>query len=232
MPKPIKKRIAKKPTLDTEAEVKEKFSGLKAIIRERKNTAVTYGTVIIVILLAVAGFFTYSYNARQQATKLEAEAYKIYYSVSPQGTNKTERVTKALDLFRKSYDTSKTPTSLFYIADCYYELGRYDEAMKTLKDFTERYSRDERSAPLAYQKMAMIHIVQGDINGALKTLDDLYHLQGDIYKDFSLLESAKLLEKAGKTDEAKKKYDELVKKFPNSPFIEEAKAKLLEKKEG
>jgi predicted negative regulator of RcsB-dependent stress response len=232
MPKPIKKRIAKKPTLDTETEVKEKFSGLKDIMRERKKTVVTYGSVFIVLILAVAGFLIYSYNSRQQATELEYEAYKIYYSTSAQGTNKTERVTKALDLFKKSYAASKTPRSLFYIADCYYELGRYDEALKTLKDFTGRYSGDDRIAPLAYQKMAMVYIVQGDMNGALKTLDVLYNLKSDIYKDFSLIESAKLLEKEGKKDEAQKKYDELVKKFPNSPFIEEAKAKLQEKKEG
>jgi predicted negative regulator of RcsB-dependent stress response len=226
MPKPIKKRISKKPTLDTEAEVKEKFSSLKNTFRERKKTAVTYGSVFVIVILAVAGFLMYSYNSRQQATELENEAYKTYYSTSPQGASKTERVTKALDLFKKAYDTSKTPISLFYIADCYYELGRYDEALKTLGNFTRRYSGDEQLAPLAYQKMAMIYTVKGDINGALKTLDALYNLKSSIYKDFSLIESAKLLEKEGKKDEAKKKYDELVKKFPNSPFVEEARAKL------
>jgi predicted negative regulator of RcsB-dependent stress response len=232
MPKPIKKRISKKPTLDTETEVKAKFSSLKDAIRERRKTAVTYGSVFIIVILAVAGFLMYSYNSRQQSTQLEYEAYKIYYSTSPQGTNKTERVTKALDLFKKAYDTSKTPISLFYIANCYYELGRYDEALTALKDFAGRYSSNEKLAPLAYQKMAMVYIVKGDMNGALKTLDALYNQKGNIYKDFSLIESAKLLEKEGKTDEAKKKYDELVKKFPDSPFIDEAKAKLQENKEG
>ena len=46
------------------------------------------------------------------------------------------------------------------------------------------------------------------------------------------MESAKLLEKEGKTAEAKKKYDELVKKFPKSPFVEEATVKLGQEKEG
>jgi len=232
MPKPIKKRISKKSTLDTEAEVKEKFSSLKDTIMERKKTAVTYGSVFVIVILAVVGFLMYSYNSRQRATELAYEAYKIYYSTAPQEENKTERVSRALALFKKAYDASKTSTSLFYIADCYYELGRYDEALKTLKDFTGRYSGDQQLAPLAYQKMAMVYIVKGDMNGALKTLDDLYNLKGDIYKDFSLIESAKLLEKEGKTDEAKKKYEDLVKKFPNSPFVEEAKVKMGKGKEG
>jgi outer membrane protein assembly factor BamD (BamD/ComL family) len=46
------------------------------------------------------------------------------------------------------------------------------------------------------------------------------------------MESARLLEKEGKIEEAKKKYKELTEKFPNSPFTDEAKAKLSEKKEG
>ena len=232
MPKPIKKRISKKPALDTEEEVKEKFSSIKNTIRDRKKTAVTYGSVFVIVVLAVVGFLLYSYNSRQKATELAYEAYKVYYSTAPQGENKTERVSTALDLFKKAYDANKTPATLFYIADCYYELGRYDEALKTLKDFTARYSSDGQVAPLAYQKMAMVYIVKGDTEEALKTLDALYNLKGNIYKDFSLIESAKLLEKAGKTAEAKTKYEELVKKFPDSPFVEEAKAKLGKGKEG
>jgi len=49
------------------------------------------------------------------------------------------------------------------------------------------------------------------------------------------MEYAKLLEKEGKIDEAKKKYQELTTKYPNSPFIDEANTKLsvkTEKKEG
>jgi outer membrane protein assembly factor BamD (BamD/ComL family) len=80
--------------------------------------------------------------------------------------------------------------------------------------------------------MAMAYIKKGDVNEAKKTLDILYNLKGDIYKDFALIEYAKLLEKEGKLDEAKKKYEELVTKFPNSPFKDDAKAKLPAKKEG
>jgi len=95
-----------------------------------------------------------------------------------------------------------------------------------LKDFTQKYSSDKRFIPLAYQKMASVYIKKGDMNEALKTLDTLYALPGDTLKDLALLESGKLLEKQGKPDEAKKKYDELTKKFPSSPYKDEAAAKL------
>jgi predicted negative regulator of RcsB-dependent stress response len=232
MPKAIKKRIQKKTT-DTEVEVKERLSSLKDTLMERQKTALQYGIVILVILAAFVGFFIYSSASKKKAQGIAYEGYKIYTSAAQtQTSNKDEQYQKALELFKKASDTRKTPFSLFYIAACYYELGKQDEALKALKDFARTYADDEKYAPLSYQKMALIYAKQGNINEARKALDSLSSLKGDIYKDFALLEYGKLLEKEGNSDEAKKKYKELVQKFPNSPFKDEARAKLLGKKEG
>jgi predicted negative regulator of RcsB-dependent stress response len=232
MPKVIKKRIIKKTSVDTEEGVKEKLSSFRDIIKERQQTAIKYAAAVLIIIVAVAGFSIYSYTSKQKARGLEYEAYKIYYNAPSQGANKGDKYTKALDMFKKAYDSRKSPSSLFYIAACYSELGNYEEAIKTLKDFTGRYSGNEMYAPLAYQKLASAYIMKGDLQEAQKTLATLYNLKGDILKDVALMESAKILEKEGKPDEAKLKYEELAKKFPNSPFNEEIKTKLGVKKEG
>jgi predicted negative regulator of RcsB-dependent stress response len=231
MPKSIKKRVLKK-TVTSEADVRNKIAGLKDTIKERKKTALIYGAGILVILIATISFLVYNYNSQKKARIFEYEAYKIYYSPPSQGLNKEEQYKKALDIFKKAYDTRKSPISLFYIAACYYEIGKYDDALKTLKDFTQRYSKEYSFIPLVYQKMATIYLKKGDINEAMKTLDILYSLSSDIYKDLALVEYGRLLEKAGKTEEAKKKYKELITRFPNSPFADEARAKISEKKEG
>ena len=232
MPKAIKKKIPKKVT-DTEQEVKERLSSFRDTLKEKQQTAIKYGTGVLVLLIAVVGFFVYSQTLQKKAKGLEYEGYKTYHSKTQmQGAIKEEQNKKALDLFRQAYNTKKSPISLFYIAAIQYELGQYDDSLKTLKDFVQKYSGDEQFIPLAYQKMATIYIKKGDINEAKKSLDLLYNLKTDIYKDFALIEYGRLLEKEGKMDEAKKKYEELAAKFPNSPFIDEAKAKLSEKKEG
>lgn len=231
MPKVIKKRMPKK-TVATEAEVKDKLAGLKDTLKERRKSVLKYGAGILVIIIAIISFLLYNYTSQKKARTFEYEAYKIYYNeYQGPSVNKEEQYKKALDIFKKAYDTRKSSLSLFYIAACYYELGKYDDALKTLKDFTQRYSKEDRFIPLAYQKMAMVYIKKVDINEAMKTLDTLYNLNSNIYKDFALIEYGRLLEKAGKLDEAKKKYKELTTKFPNSPFIDEAKAKLSEKSE-
>jgi predicted negative regulator of RcsB-dependent stress response len=232
MPKAIKKRTAKK-IADTESGVKDKLAELKDTIQERRKTVLRYGAIILVVILAIPAFLFYNYTSRKKAKALEYDAFKIYqniYQTQPLTTD--ERYRKALDIFKKSYETRKSPSVLLYIAGCYYELGNYDETIRTLKDFTRKYSNEEKLIPLAYVKLAMVYEKKGDTKEAMKTLETLYNLKGVIYKDLALIESAKLLEKEGKTDEAMKKYKELSEKFPKSPFIDEAKAKLGGKKEG
>jgi predicted negative regulator of RcsB-dependent stress response len=230
MPKSIKKRISKK-TGDTEMEVQERISNLKDTLKERQRTAIKIGAGILIIIIAVVGFFVYSSTSQKKANKLEFEGSKIYYSQQAQPLNNEEKYIKALETFRKAYDTKSSPFSLFYIAACYYELGKYDDTMKILNEFTRKYPNDAEFIPLVYQKMALTYIKKDDLTGAKKALESLHNLKGDIYKDFALMEYGKLLEKEGKAEEARKKYEELAKKFPDSPFIEEVKAKLAEKKE-
>jgi len=232
MPKAIKKRIPKKS--DTpEEEVQEKLSTLKDAFQQRQGLALKIGIGIVVLIAVVISLLVYSHTAESRAKKLEYEAYRIYYSRGSQQTDTREdQYRKALDVFKKAYETKKSPISLYYIAACSYELGKYDEALKTLKDFSRKYSGEEQFLPLAYRKMATIYMRKGDTGEAKKTLDALYNLKGDIYKDFALMEYGKLLEEEGKSDEARKKYEELITRFPTSPFKDEAQLKVSEKKEG
>jgi predicted negative regulator of RcsB-dependent stress response len=225
MPK-IKKRVPKKAPA-TEADVKNKLISIKDSFKSRQSTALKFGAGIIIICIAIASFFLYSYFSQKKAKMLEYEAYKIYYNdYQKSPLNKEERYKNALDIFKKAYDNKKTPLSLFYISACYYELGKYDDALKTLKDFIKTFSHEDSFLPLVYQKMSMVYIKKGDVNEAMKTLDILMNLKNDTYKDFALMEYGRLLEKEGKSEEAKKKFKELVTKFPGSPFIDEAKARL------
>ncbi|MGB9716383.1 MAG: tetratricopeptide repeat protein [Thermodesulfovibrionales bacterium] len=231
MPKPIKKKIPKKIT-DTETEVRDRLISLKENLKEKKRYVLRYFLLGLLIIIVILGFIFYEYSLRKKAMTLAYEAYKSYYNLYQKQTlSKTDQISKALDMFNKSYRTKKSPVVLLYIVNCYYELGRYDEALKTLKEFTDRYSGEEELLPLAYGKMSNIYLKKGDIIEAMKTLEKLYTLKGEIYKDFALIEYAKLLEKEGRTEEAKKKYKELTERFPNSPFRSEAEAKLFVKKE-
>lgn len=226
MPKQIKKRIQKKKVA-TESDVKDKLTTFMDTLQERQKTLVQYGAVVLVIIIAIISFSIYSFSQRNTAKQLEYEAYIVYYNEYQESpTTEQERYEKALILFEKSYKTKKSPRLLLYIASCYYELGRYDDALNTLNNFTKRYSNEHALIPLAYVKTAQIYQQKGEMQEALKTYDTLSNFKSNLYKDFALMESGRILEKDGKVEEAKKKFNEITTRFPNSPFSEEAKAKL------
>ncbi len=225
MPKPIKKRAVKKQT--SEIEVKGVISKVKASVGKDRNTFIGIVAASIIAIFVIAGFFMYSSNAKNKAAKLEYEAYKIYYGLyQKQPISKDEQYKKAAELFKKAYDTKKSPVSLFYVANCYYELGKYEDSLKALKELNQKFPDNERFVPLSYYKMAMASLKKGDNNEAIKHLEVLYNYKAGTYKDLSLIESGRILESVGRIDEAIKKYEDLAKNFPQSPFIEEAKERL------
>ena len=232
MPKAIKKRVKKKDVVAT-ADVAHRLSDIKDRLREKQKTLLTYGITAVVIALAVAGMLLYRYNADERARQLEYEGYKAYYNqYSKIPLSSQERYQKAVDFFKQAYSIRKSPRSLLYMATSYYELGRYDEALNVLNDFIKQYPSEKDLLPLAYEKLAAVQMKKGNTPEALKTLDTLYKLPGAIYKDTALFESAGILEGEGKKEEALSKYKEITEKFKDSPYYEEAKSKLGEKKEG
>ncbi len=231
MPKAIKKKVKKK-TVGTEAEVKDRFSDLIDTFKKRQKSIFIYSAGALSVILVIAAILFYQYYSEVKSRQLEYEAYKIYYNEFQKDTLTTqERFEKALDIFKQSYSKSKSPRRLLYIASSYYELGRYDEALASLDEFIKRYAEEKDILPLVSQNMAMIHIRKGNKQEALRVLDDLYNSGTNIFKDYALIKSARILEMDGKKEEATAKYKELTEKFPQSPYFEEANIKLGENKE-
>jgi len=231
MPRPIKKKVAKK-NIQTETEIKDALGNIKDTLKEKQNTVLVYSLIGLSAVLVFAVILFYQHTEGQKSRQLENSAYNAFYNLDQQkGMSKQEQYQKALDLFQQAYSKRKSPRVLLFIASSYVELGKYDDAMKTLTDFTKKYANVRSLLPLAYKEMAAIQLIKGDKEAALKTLDTLYK-SGTILQDYALIEAGRILEKDGKKEEAAVKYKELAEKFPGSPFLEEAKTKLGEKKEG
>lgn len=229
MPKAIKKKIVKKPK--TEEEIKTIVATTKGIISRRQKVLLPLIALSSALILIVGGILIYRTSQAKKANNLEYEAYKTFYGLyQKQPMNQTERYEQALESFKKAYSARKSPLSLFYISNCYYGLGRYDEAIKSLKELNELFPDDENFVPLSYYKMAMISLKKGERETAIKYLETLYNYKTGSFKDLALIEIARILEGMDKKEESLKKYEELTKNFPNSPFINEARAKLSSKK--
>ena len=231
MPRAIKKKAAKK-NIQAETEIRDKLGNIRDTLKEKQKTVLVYSLIGLSAVLVFAVILFYQRTEGQKSRELENSAYNTFYNLSQQtNMSKQEQYQKALDLFQQAYNKRKSPRVLLFIASSYVELGKYDDALKTLTEFTNKYASARSLLPLAYKEMAAVQLIKGDKEAALKTLDTLYK-SGTILQDYALIEAGRILEKDGKKEEAAAKYKELTEKFPESPFLEEAKAKLGEKKEG
>ena len=66
--------------------------------------------------------------------------------------SKQEQYQKALDLFQQAYSKRKSPRVLLFIASSYVELEKYDDALKTLNDFTKKYANAQEPPPASLQR--------------------------------------------------------------------------------
>ncbi|MDH4231098.1 MAG: tetratricopeptide repeat protein [Nitrospirota bacterium] len=231
MPRPIKKKV-KKRDIGSEDELRDTLHDFREKLRKKKKTVLVYSVIALSAVLVFGVIFFYQHTSEKDARALETRAYNSYYNLYQQrNLPNQERFQLALNLFQQAYSKRKSPRVLLYIASCYYELEKYDDALKTLNDFTKKYKTAKDLLPIAYRKTAAIQLIKHDKEAVLKTLDTLYK-SGPVFQDYALIESGRILEQEGKTSEAAEKFRELAEKFPGSPFAEEAKAKLGEKKEG
>jgi predicted negative regulator of RcsB-dependent stress response len=202
------------------------------VFEKKQKTLAAYGLIALSAVVVIGGIAVYRFNANDKAQQLEYQAYKTYYNMyqrTPLAGQ--EKAQKALELFQQAYEKRKSPRLLLFIADAYTELGKYDEALKALDDFTKRFVREETLLPLAYQRMAAVQLRKGNKDEAQKAFDKIANAPGDLLKDVALIQKARMLEQEGRKDEATAAYKELTEKFPSSPYAEEAKAKSGEKKE-
>lgn len=228
MPKAIKKRSEKKIST-TDEDIRETVVDIKQRLKERQRTLVYAVTVFVVLTLSVLVFTVYKKTSSGRALELELEGYKLFYGdYQAQLMPPAERYQKALEMFKKSYSSKERPDVLLYIANCHYALGNYDEAVKTLRELNTQFS-DPKITSLSYYKMAMAYVKKGDTDNALTALKSLLSIKDSALQDMALLESGKILELSGKTEDAKNKYKELLNRFPKSALLNEAKTRLGEK---
>lgn len=217
MPKPIKKKAAKKVTVETDA--KSYIDSARAYYASRKKKVHLALAVIVLVALGAAGTLFYLRSITLKSSSLFSEAYVLYIDALPQ--NDDGKLREALDAFKKSYESKKSPLILYYEADIYERLGDFENAESSLHALMENYSADREILPLAYVKLGMLYRKKGDNEKALEAFDKLEGSDFPYFRDLALYERAAIYAELGKTDEASKTKDELRRLFPDSPYVEQ-----------
>lgn len=227
MPKVIKKKPAKKRNVEKTEDVKS--AALHAIdaIKGRQRQVIIITTAIAAIAVILIVLKLYSSSQNNKAHELEMKADSIYYSVNPDSLlPQAEKWKQALELYKQSVDAKATPTALFSLGNCYYNLGDYENAIKQYNAFAGKFGNNNIILPLVYQKLVSAYYKTGKNDAAADTLAKLSKIGNGAFKDTALSMEARHYEEIGDTAKAQEKYKALVSEFPNSPWSVEAAAKV------
>ncbi|MDA8388454.1 MAG: tetratricopeptide repeat protein [Nitrospiraceae bacterium] len=225
MPRSIKKPVKKQSAKRTGAEDIPVYSDLREGIARRKKTFVSVAVTVAAVLAVAAGLYFHHESAVARANYYNARGYAVFYGLSPETPAAgAQRYAQALSWFEKAYGARASAYSLYYIGASRYELGQYDQAVKALSRVRSLYPDDAQFVPLSLYKTAMIELQLGKKGEALKYLRMMENSRFDALKDMAYYEDARLLESMGKKDAASRKFEELIGKFPQSPYAVDIEA--------
>ncbi len=174
-------------------------------------------TAVLVLLVAYGGYSLYQSGNEGKASAMLSRAYSSYGASAPD-------YGKALEMFReiqKSYpSTLSGAIAQYYIGNCLMGMGNAREAVEAYQSFVKRYSSKKELLGLVYQRMGYASALIGDDKQALASFENSEKLLGP---GISTIETARLYEKLGQTEEAQKKYQLAAEKLAGTALSEEAK---------
>ncbi len=226
MPKVIKKRTARKKAVQ-ESEVKgAALQAFEAIKRKQKQLIIGVSVIAVIFILFLT-FSLYSTSKYKKAYSLQTEATGYYYGEAVDSSlSSEERQKKALELYKKSVNVKVTPLALFYLANTYFKLNDYDNAINEYNNFISKFGGQKQILPLVYQKLASVYFKSNQNDKALETLDQLSEMAGGIFKDTALILEARYYDKAGQKEKSIEIYKGIVAAFPASPWSVEASSRI------
>lgn len=172
-----------------------------------KKMLVIFGAavfILVVTFVAIAILERRELSANSEFT----EAIKIY-SASDSGQNSEEALNKFLDVNKKYPRSNISKIALYYAAEINYNMGKYDEAIKLLKDLIKSGPKNQIVTDAAYLRLGTAYYNKGDWRQAVDYLSNL-DKEGNPYRDQAELYVAQSLEKLGKSGEAEKMYKQLL----------------------
>jgi len=176
-------------------------------------------------------------QASQKAQELEHEAMRFLIAPSGNDPQKVDHALKeAIARYRQIVDqyprTSTAPLALYHLGNTLVQANELSAAIDAYQRFLTSYSSNPSMAGLVQQRLAYVYLNKGDRDQAVKAFTWILETPGTLNRDQALFELARLEESQLRTEAAVARYQDLIKTYPNSPYISEAtiRAKIMDVK--
>jgi tetratricopeptide (TPR) repeat protein len=222
MPRPIKKRAQK--SKGPETDIDSIMSRVDGMSNNKIKKAIIAVVVVLVLALAIFGNIKYKASQQEKLANLQYMGYKYLTGADEFGAV-LDSSQKALEAFTQAKAIERTPYNMYYLGVSQAKQGSIDEATATFEELLSAYPADSIYVSKTLFKLGALYMNNGDNDKSLEYFTKLGEMSKVPYQDLALVESARILESMGKTDESKEKYDTLIVQFPLSVYIDEALTK-------
>jgi TolA-binding protein len=228
-----------------ENELSQMLSGARSRISQSQGTLRTIIGIVVLLALAVAGYWAWTTRTENRAQLMLGDAISIAQAPVEEpkpeakptaGSYPTIRaraeaaLTKFTEVFNTYPSTKAGIAARYYAAAALAMLGRPAEAATRYQEVVDRAGTRD-----FFGRMAQLGVVEANAQAkqydkAISAAQALVDNTSDetIPRDALLMELGRVQVAAGKKAEAKQTLDKVIAEFPDSAYIEEAKQLLAE----
>lgn len=224
----IKKKATQKKDNVTETETERLHSlyddltfKVEDSFEKNRNIILASVSVLVVLCIGVIIYYYMSGRWNKEASALESTAYNYY--VEGDYKNAISSYQKIADKFSSG---KNAPIALYYLGNSYLGVGQTDEAVKTYQKIIEKYKSEKTVFSLAYINLGYAYMNKKDYANAISVFKQVSSLGNSLVADRAVYETALAYEASGDKASAKERYEYLKKAYPNSPWTQDAVAKL------
>ena len=150
---------------DPEAVLDESFGKSEEFVKRNKKIITA---VIVIVVLAVAGYFTYNYYTSKDNAEAQAEMFGAVYYFEADSLSKALKGNGkdlGFEEIAETYPRTKAGNlANFYVGVIYLKQGKFDDAIESLKKFS---SDDLLLQARAYCLIGDANLEQKDLEGAI-----------------------------------------------------------------
>ena len=200
----------------------------KLVDLQQYRWSILVGLLLLIIVGGIVGaVLWYDDQNNSKAQDLEREATLHYLTRPANDPKKVDlNLKEAITLYKRVADeyprTPSAPLALFGLGNALVETNQVDAAIEAYQRVLSTYSANMSLAGLVHQKLGYAYLLKGDREQAGKSYAAILNNPAFLNRDQALFELARLDESQNRSDEALKRYQELIKTYPNSPFASEA----------
>jgi tetratricopeptide (TPR) repeat protein len=229
-----------------ENELSHAFSEASSKIAERQRTFGLVGAVVLAVAIIGVGYWAWHTRTENRAQAMLGEALTVVQSPveapKPNADGKVQqlpgtyptinaRAEAALQKFMQVADdypsSSAGLAARYYAAAALSMLGRPTEAVTRYQEVADRAGSRNFYGRMAQLGVIEAHVQSKQYDQAIAKAEALANASDEsLPRDAMLMELGRAYAAAGKKTEAKQTFDKVVKEFPESSFVDEARSQL------